>query len=114
MRIIISILLIAIFALLAEYYFAWWSIAIVCFFVTMILGLQPGASFRSGFLGIALLWLTISLLKDIPNHHILSQKLAQVFHLPNYALFILVTIIIGGLVGGLSGWSGSLVRKVFS
>jgi len=113
MRTFISILLIALLALLAEYYFVWWSMAIVCFFVAIIFNLKPSAGFVAGFFGISLLWLTVSLLKDIPNHHILAQKMAGLFFLPNYLLFIIVTMIIGGLVGGLAGWSGSLVKKMF-
>jgi len=113
MRSFISILIIAFFCLLAEYYFSWWSIAIVCFLVTFLFKLKPGKAFWAGFWGVAILWLTISLFKDIPNHHILSQRMAGLFHLPGYSLFILVTVLIGGLIGGLGGWSGSAVRKLF-
>src|SRR5690349_14022800 len=99
MRTIFSILIIAFCSLVAEYYFPWWSIAIVCFFVTLFIKQSPGKAFVEGFLGIALLWLTVSLIKDVPNHHILSGKMAILFHLPNYALFIAVTAIVGGVVG---------------
>ncbi len=113
MRFIISILLIAVLAAFAEHFFAWWSVAVVCFLVTLIAGLKPGKAFLAGFFGIGICWLVAALCHDIANDHILSQRMAELFKLPNYILFILVTVLIGSLVGGLAGWSGGLVRKMF-
>lgn len=114
MRLFISIILIALLSLAAENYFAWWTIALVSFFVTLFANMNPGRGFVAGFTGIALLWLFMAASHDIPNNHILSARMADViFHKPNYVLLLLFTVIIGGLVGGLSGWSGSLVRRIF-
>jgi len=114
MRLIISILLIAILAAFAEYFLPWWSAAIVCFIITLIVALRPGNAFLAGFIGIGIFWLIAALYHDIPNQHILSQRMAVLFKLPNYSLFILVTVLIGALVGGLAGWAGGLVRRTFN
>ena len=71
---------------------------------------KPGASFLAGFLGIAIFWLVAVLLKDMPNEHILSRRMAMVFKLPNYTALILVVTIVGGLIGGLSACAGSFIR----
>lgn len=82
---------------------------------TMMIAMQiPGRrAFGAGFLGIALLWLVLILIKDVPNHHILSSRMAGLLGLPNSAMFILVNVLLGGLIGGLSGWSGASLNKAF-
>ena len=110
MRFLLGMILIIILSAVAEYYLPWWTIAVVCFIVSFFAGLRPGRSFLMGFMGIAIFWLGASMMHDIANAHILSQKMATLFHLPNYGLFIGVTVLIGGLVGGLAAWAASLFR----
>ena len=98
---------------IAECLLPWWSLGIVCFIVAVLMKWSPGKSFLGGFIAIFLLWAGWSLWWDIPNHHILSAHMAVLFHLPNYMLFVLVTSILGGLVGGLSAWSGTHTRLLF-
>jgi len=113
MRILISILLIALLSVFTEQHLAWWSIAVVACVLPLIFNLKPGASFLAGFAGIGLFWLVTAIVKDNANNHILSQKMAELFHLPNYILFVIVTVLIGALVGGLSGLTGSYIRRMF-
>lgn len=82
---------------------------------TMMIAMQiPGRrAFGAGFLGIALLWLVLILIKDVPNHHILSSRMAGLLGLPNSAMFILVNVLLGGLIGALSAWSGASLNKAF-
>ncbi len=89
----------------------WWSVAIAAAATTFLFRLSPGRAFLSGFCGVGLLWLVIALIKDIGNEHILSTHMAQLFSLPNYAAFIAVTVLIGGIVGGMSAWSASLLTS---
>ena len=110
MRFIIAVILIIILSVVAEYYMPWWTIAVVCFIVSFFSGLRPGKSFLMGFVGIAVFWLVVALMHDIANEHILSTRMAALFHLPNYTLFICVTVLIGGLVGGLSAWAAALLN----
>ncbi|MBS1690125.1 MAG: hypothetical protein JSS96_15450 [Bacteroidetes bacterium] len=113
MRVLISILLIALLSVFAEQHWAWWSIAVIACLLPLILNLKPGAAFLSGFGGIGLFWLVTVMVKDIANNHILSQKMAELFHLPNYILFVIVTVLIGSLIGGLAGLTGSYIRRMF-
>ena len=110
MRLLISILLIAVVAGITSWFFYWWIIAFVAFIVTLAMGLRPAKAFLAGFLGIALLWLVLVLWKDIANEHMLSTRMAGVFGLSSYVLFIIVTVLVGGIVGGLAGWCGGLFR----
>jgi hypothetical protein len=111
MRLLVTIISIALLSGIAEYLFPWWTIAFVAFLVTAAAGLPSGRAFLAGFCGVTLLWLFVSLIIDFRNAHILSGRMAELFQLPHSFLFILVSAIVGGLVGGLAGWSGAVVRK---
>ena len=111
MRFFLSVLSIAILSAVAEYFLPWWTIAVVCFLVSLFVRQRPGRAFSMGFLGIALGWFVMAMLHDMANAHILSARMAALFHLPHYTLFVLVTVLIGGLVGGLSALVGALVWR---
>ncbi len=113
MKLLFSALLIAILAGVAEWFAPWWSLAIVSALLAVVLKLRPGKAFLAGLLGIALLWIAFLLWRDIPNEHILSERLAKLFSLPGYALFLTVTVVLGGIIGGLSAWAGAQLRLVF-
>ena|ERR1035437_1569135 len=110
MRFLLAVILIALLSAVAEYFLPWWTIAVVCFLVSLFIGGKPGKAFLMGFLGIAIFWLIAALMHDLSNEHILSTRMAALFHLPNYGLFIVVTVFVGGLVGGLSAWAGALLK----
>jgi len=112
MRLFITAILVLLFAAIGEAFCPWWIIVIVSFVFGFMTDLQWGKAFFAGFMGIGILWLAAALWHDIPNEHILSQKMAMMFHLPHYSLFILVTVLIGGFTGGLSALSGIMLRKV--
>lgn len=113
MRNLKPILVIALVAGIITWFMPWWMIAVSAFVVSVNHKLKPKDGFISGFFGIAFMWLAVSLWRDIPNEHILSNRMAGLLGLPNGWLFMLVTIIIGGLVGALAGWSGGMMNKAF-
>lgn len=96
---------------LAEWLMPWWTVALVAFVIAILAALRPGKAFLTGFLGVGLWWLIAALYRDIPNHHILTTRMAGVFSLPSYWLYILVTVIIGGLTGGMAAAAGALVNR---
>lgn len=110
MRLLLSIVLIAVLSSIAEYFLPWWSLAVVAFFVALLMHLSPGKAFLAGFLGIAVSWACWALWRDMPNDHLLAGRLGAVFGLPGATSFIIVTALAGGLVGGLAAWSGGLIR----
>jgi hypothetical protein len=110
MKFLIAIILIALCSAVTEYFLPWWVIAPISFLVVLAIRLKPRKAFMAGFWGIGLFWLIAALMKDIRNEHILSARMAALFHLPGYVLFIAVTVIVGGLVGGLSAWAASFFR----
>lgn len=113
MRNLKAILIIAITAGIATWFMPWWMIAVFSFVASVTHNLKPKDGFISGFAGIALMWLAVVLFRDIPNEHILSARMAKLFGLPNYFLFFMVTMFLGGLIGGMAGWTGGLMNKAF-
>jgi len=105
--------IILILSLISGFFLPWWVAAIIAFLVALYWGKTSGQAFWSGFLALFLAWLILALLKSIPNDNILATRVAHLLHLPNWTLLLVVTAIIGGLVGGLAALSGLLVKKAF-
>lgn len=113
MKNLLSILIISVLAAVATWFLPWWMIAVVPFVVAIFFQLRPGKAFLISALAIILFWLVVILIRDIPNDHILSSRMAKLFSLPGYGLFIVVNLIVGALVGGLGGWAGGLMNGAF-
>ena len=106
-------LLILILTLIGGYIMPWWTCAIIAFVMAMYAGKRPAQAFWSGFTAIFIVWTVLALFKSIPNNNILASRVAMLFHLPHWTLLLLITALIGGLVGGMSALSGLLVRRLF-
>jgi hypothetical protein len=111
MRNIFFIFFIALLAGIASWVWSWQMIAVMPFLVVVNFNLKKG--FLFGFISIILLWLVLILFADIRNEHILSMKMTKLFGLPHYSLLILINMLLGGLIGGLGGWSGAVMNKAF-
>lgn len=109
----VLILLIAIFAWILGIFLPWWSLAIPCFFLGAWLGKSGVRSFFYGFAGIALLWLLQSLVIHVGNDGILTARIADLFSLPNPILVLLITVLTGGIAGGLSTMTGFYFSDTF-
>lgn len=107
-------LIILILSLVSGYFLPWWLVAVIAFLAALFLGKTSGQSFWSGFGGVFVAWAIIALIKSIPNDNILAQRVAKLFQLPNWILILLITAVIGGLVGGMSALSGILIKKAFN
>ena len=107
-------LIILILSFVSSYFLPWWVAALIAFLAALFIGKTSGRSFWSGFGAIFILWVILALLKSIPNDHILVSRVIELFPLPhNWILLLLITALIGGLVGGLAALSGILTKKVF-
>src|ERR1700749_728873 len=112
MKLLVAIILTALLSFVGGLYLPWWSIAIAAFVSVLVIPLASGRAFLAGFSGVFLLWFLLALWIDVKNQHILSGKIAEIFHLgaSSFAI-ILITAFIGALVGGLGGLTGSYLRK---
>ena len=100
-------------AYLMQRYMAWWSVVLASFLISLILSSKGLSSFFAGFLGIGLLWFYMAWRIDSTTGSILTDKVAEIFTLPNSFLLIAVTAVIGGLAGGFGALAGSHLRSIF-
>jgi hypothetical protein len=111
MKFLVAILLTALLAFISGLFLPWWGIAITSLLVAMLVHQKAGKAFLAGLLGVFILWGGLALWIDIKNDGVLSKKIASVLPLGgNTVYLILLTGLIGGLVGGLSAMSGSFLR----
>ena len=111
MRFLLTVLLIAALSFIAGLYLSWWSLAIIAFAVALLIPQSIGKSFLAGFTGIFLLWGLLSFWIDTKNEGLLAGKISQLFGLGDGSLLlVLVTALIGALVGGFAALSGASIR----
>ena len=112
MKLLVAIVLTALLSFVVGLNLPWWSIAIAAFVSVLLIPLASGRAFLAGFAGVFLLWFLLALWIDVKNQHILSRKIAEIFPLGGSSFaIILVTAIIGALVGGLGALSASYLRR---
>ncbi|GAA4002784.1 hypothetical protein GCM10022408_12810 [Hymenobacter fastidiosus] len=109
MRLFLVILLVAAGAQLL---LPWWSITPVAFLAGATLGRPGGRVFLAGFAGIGLGWLLLASWQQVQGAGRLSHRVAQLLPLGGQGwLLVLVTALIGGLVGGLAALAGYWLRQ---
>lgn len=112
MKFLIAFVLTAFLSYVGGLYMDWWVIAIAAFLVAAIIPLKPWPAFLAGFSALFLLWGGLAWMIDMNNQQLLSAKVAELlFKTPSPALLILVTALIGGLVGGFAALTASFIRK---
>lgn len=111
-RFVIALIITALLAYAAGLYLPWWGIAPAAFIVAVVVPQRPLSAFFSGFMGVAFVWAAIATYFDAKNQHLLSSKISQlIIKDESYFLILLLTILIGGVTGGLSALSGSFLTK---
>jgi hypothetical protein len=111
MKFFISLLVTALLAFACGLYLPWWSIAIAAFIVASFIYQRPVISFLTGFCAVLLLWLVLILVIDAGNDNILAVRVSNVMNLGGSYMLIILSCLIGGIVGGLGALTGSLLRK---
>lgn len=114
MKFITTLLLSALLAYAIGMYsnLPWWSFVFTNIIVALAIPQKPWMSFTAGALSIGLLWAVLALLVDQSNHHILSTKVANILPLKgSNSILILLTSIVGAIVGGFASLTGSYARK---
>lgn len=109
-----NFLIILILTAVLQFFTPWWTIALVPFFIMAWRPAKPGISFLTGFLAIALIWFSYGFYLHHVSEGILSNRIAELFSLPGGFVLLIITTLIGGIVGGLGALSGSFIRQTTS
>lgn len=84
----------------------WWTMAVGAFTVAYLVGNKGVVSFMAGFLGVAVLWVGMAFYIDALTHSILTEKINRLLPVNAFVM----TLLVGGLVGGFASLTGALVR----
>ena len=115
MKFFVSILLMMMVSFASCLYFPWWSIAVACFLIATLIPQKKGIAFLTGFIALFLLWGGLSFWISSNNQHVLAHRISQlILKKDNPLSLILVTGLIGAIVGGISSLTGSLMRSSIS
>jgi hypothetical protein len=92
----------------------WWSVALAGGVVGIFLLQKPWLAFLSGFTSIFIGWIVLAGWISVQNGHILAKRVSEIiFQHEQPLLLVLVSALIGAIIGGLSMMSGVLIRKAF-
>lgn len=128
MRFLFRILLILGFSWLAQSFLDFWVAAIVAFLVGFLLSEKrkrrlfgrpkpPARAFLAGFIALFVLWGMSAMIQDIRNGSLLSERVFGLVDNPDSAfmppayMLILLTALLGGLLGGASAMTGNLLGE---
>ena len=113
MKFLTQIIFIAALTAVLQLIFTWWTAAIAAFVIGLIINQTGGRAFLAGFAAIGLLWLLHALIISLGNDGILAGRVIGLFPLPHSSfLLILITAIIGGLVGGFGALTGNRLKNL--
>lgn len=104
-----SILLLA---LIASFVLSWYALAPAALLAGALFPGRTASSFTAGFLAGALLWGGYALYLDNRNGGILSARMGDLFAGASSSALLAATALLGGLLAGLSAWTGSLGRAL--
>ncbi len=109
MKFSIQVIAIALLGFILELFLPWYSVAFAAFVMGYFF--RSKANFLAGFLGIGLLWLLKAWIMDTSSTSSLADKVSHIFPLGSKAYLLLLTSVLGGLVGGFASLTGSLLHK---
>lgn len=106
-------LIILIVAALAQLFLPWWIIALVPFVVCMWLSRSGWKAFFLSFAALCIVWGVFAWYLHDQSHGIMSDRISQIFFLPNGLAMVGVAALVGGLVAGSAGLAGYHLRAMF-
>lgn len=111
MKFALKVISIAVISFFLQQILPWWIIAPAAGLVAVSVRSSGLSDFMAGFLGVGLLWLAMAWWIDLETESILTQKIAALLSVGKAYVIILVTGLIGGIVGGFGALSGHFIRK---
>ncbi|MDI9878942.1 hypothetical protein [Flectobacillus longus] len=100
-------------AILFQYLLPWWSVALASAIAAFLLAGSAGSAFRVGTIINVLVWFMMAFWSHWRSEGILTTKIAGVLPLGGSAVVLfVVTLVVGGLIGGLGALSGFQVRQL--
>lgn len=91
-----------------------WVVMISIAILAALIGIPSFTSFLAAGLGMGLVWVGQSFYLSIYTGSDLPQKMAELMGAGSGMNLVLITGLLGFLLGGLSGWTGGAFRKMLT
>lgn len=112
-RFIGQLILVIAFSYASQFILPWWGVIVGSALATLLIYNKALSSFFAGFLGLGLLWFYLAYTIDTANQSLLSGKVAALFGLESGFQMVLVTALLGAIIGGISALSGNYFISIF-
>jgi hypothetical protein len=109
MKFVAHIIVVLLLSWLLQTFLPWWTMALGAFATGLVFGESGARSFLAGLLGVGLLWFAMAWYLDSSTGSIITSKVAAIFPTKTVGLLMLITAVIGGLVGGFATMSGAFI-----
>ncbi len=110
MRFLVQVILTSLLSYILQQFIAPWIVVPIAMFVALMTQNNTSAAFLGGFAAISLLWMAKATMIDVYTNSILSVKVAEIMGVKSSIMLILLTGLVGGLLGGLGAASGQHLR----
>jgi hypothetical protein len=108
MKFVIQFFAILASAFIVQLFLPWYSLAVAAFVMGYVF--KSKANFLAGFLAIAILWFLKAWWADAHTASDLSGRVAMILMVKSKLILMLVTALIGGLVGGFATLTGAILK----
>ena len=102
MKVLFAFILILILGLIAHLFLPWWVIAIVCFLIGLAFIYKTKHALFIGFFAVFTLWGIRAFVSSYQNDFVLINRMSELLPIHNTWLIILLTALLGGLIGMMS------------
>ncbi len=92
-------------------YLPWWTFVVLAFVLGLAMRISNGGAFLAGLLGGAVLWGLSAWIVEMGGNPAFTDQMAAVLNTSGGGFVYGLTIILGGLLGGLGAWSGALLKR---
>jgi hypothetical protein len=114
MKRLINYILIVLATALLQLFLPWWIIALIPFVLFLVRPERPVLAFVTSLVGVATVWAAYIMYLHSGTPGSMSNRIAELFFLPNGIVLAVLSVLIGGCVAGFSGLAGALVRPFFA
>lgn len=110
----LSFILILIFTWLTGMFLPWWTVVFPSFIISTWLLRSGINAFAIGFSAAGLAWFLQALYIHIANEAILSTRIADMMQAGSPWVVLIITLSIGGILGGFAAFTGYLLKDVLN
>ncbi|NQZ01571.1 MAG: hypothetical protein HRT45_12990 [Bdellovibrionales bacterium] len=89
----------------------WWGFAAICFLLGHKMKSAFGA-FAKAFVAVFCVWGIVAYIENIQSQGFMAIKMSSMFSIPHPMLMILLTALVGGLLGGVWCASGFYLHQL--